>query len=218
MRPGDHLPRKTISVVFRRSGQLQRNFKSHRNVTKNICYCRICCYYRLLELCQKWGGLFTTISTMFAQEADAGRHQAAASSGGCGVHCRATEQSGDGRDGHVVQRCHHHVPGRSSQLGISDLTPDTSPAHSTALVFECLDVRLDSPLCGQTTNMTQATKEEIIQKQEDERVCNRETKKLDQLLSRNQQLIQSTDSEMKRAEKLQVREGLILVLVSPSPV
>lgn len=60
--------------------------------------------------------------------------------------------------------------------------------------------------------MTQATKEEIIQKQEDERVCNRETKKLDQLLSRNQQLIQSTDSEMKRAEKLQVREGLILVL------
>lgn len=54
--------------------------------------------------------------------------------------------------------------------------------------------------------MTQATKEEIIQKQEDERVCNRETKKLDQLLSRNQQLIQSTDSEMKRAEKLQVRE------------
>lgn len=66
--------------------------------------------------------------------------------------------------------------------------------------------------------MTQATKEEIIQKQEDERVCNRETKKLDQLLSRNQQLIQSTDSEMKRAEKLQVREGLILVLVSPSPV
>lgn len=62
--------------------------------------------------------------------------------------------------------------------------------------------------------MTQATKEEIIQKQEDERVCNRETKKLDQLLSRNQQLIQSTDSEMKRAEKLQVREGLILVLFS----
>lgn len=62
--------------------------------------------------------------------------------------------------------------------------------------------------------MTQATKEEIIQKQEDERVCNRETKKLDQLLSRNQQLIQSTDSEMKRAEKLQVGEGLTLVLFS----
>lgn len=36
------------------------------------------------------------ISTMFVQEADAGRHQAAASSGGCGVHCRTTEQSGDG--------------------------------------------------------------------------------------------------------------------------
>lgn len=61
-------------------------------------------------------------------------------------------------------------------------------------------------LCSvaQTTSMTQATKEEILQKQEDEKVCNRETKKLDQLLSKNQQLIQSTDSEMKRAEKLQV--------------
>lgn len=143
---------------------------------------------------------------MFVQEADAGRHQAAASSGGCGVHCRTTEQSGDGRDGHIVQRCHHHVPGCSSQLGISNVTPDISPSHPTTLALECLDVRPYSPLCGQTTNMTQATKEEIIQKQEDERVCNRETKKLDQLLSRNQQLIQSTDSEMKRAEKLQVRE------------
>lgn len=62
---------------------------------------------------------------------------------------------------------------------------------------------------AQTTSMTQATKEEILQKQEDEKVCNRETKKLDQLLSKNQQLIQSTDSEMKRAEKLQVRGGSI---------
>lgn len=60
---------------------------------------------------------------------------------------------------------------------------------------------------AQTTSMTQATKEEILQKQEDEKVCNRETKKLDQLLSKNQQLIQSTDSEMKRAEKLQVSSG-----------
>lgn len=67
-------------------------------------------------------------------------------------------------------------------------------------------------LCSvaQTTSMTQATKEEILQKQEDEKVCNRETKKLDQLLSKNQQLIQSTDSEMKRAEKLQVRGGTAL--------
>lgn len=62
---------------------------------------------------------------------------------------------------------------------------------------------------AQTTSMTQATKEEILQKQEDEKVCNRETKKLDQLLSKNQQLIQSTDSEMKRAEKLQVSEGIM---------
>lgn len=60
--------------------------------------------------------------------------------------------------------------------------------------------------------MTQATKEEILQKQEDEKVCNRETKKLDQLLSKNQQLIQSTDSEMKRAEKLQVRDGSVSAL------
>lgn len=65
--------------------------------------------------------------------------------------------------------------------------------------------------------MTQATKEEILQKQEDEKVCNREAKKLDQLLSKNHQLIQSTDSEMKRAEKLQVREGSVLAL-SEGPV
>lgn len=67
----------------------------------------------------------------------------------------------------------------------------------------------------QTTSMTQATKEEILQKQEDEKVCNRETKKLDQLLSKNQQLIQNTDSEMKRAEKLQVRGSSMSVHTGP---
>lgn len=43
-----------------------------------------------------------------------------------------------------------------------------------------------------------------MQKQEDEKLCNQETNKLEQLLVTNQQLVHRTDAETKRAKRLQV--------------
>lgn len=58
--------------------------------------------------------------------------------------------------------------------------------------------------------MSQKSKEEILQKLEDEKLCSQETKKFDQLLSKNQRLIQRTDAEMKQAKRLQVSESFNL--------
>lgn len=52
--------------------------------------------------------------------------------------------------------------------------------------------------------MTQTSKEQTVQKQEDEKLCSQETNKLEQLLAANQQLVQRTDAETKRAKRLQV--------------
>lgn len=82
------------------------------------------------------------------------------------------------------------------------LTETSHLLQSGVLVFECLTSV--SHLCAQMSNVSQKSKEEILQKLEDEKLCSQETKKLDQLLSKNQRLIQRTDAEVKQAKRLQV--------------
>lgn len=64
------------------------------------------------------------------------------------------------------------------------------------------------------SNLSLKSKEETLQKQEDEKLCSEEVKTLEQLLSKNKQLIERTDAEMKRAKKLQVSGSLDLIYIS----
>lgn len=61
-----------------------------------------------------------------------------------------------------------------------------------------------SCLCGQMSNVSQRSKEETVQRLEDETLCSQETKNLDHLLSKNHQLIERTEAKVKRTRKLQV--------------
>lgn len=59
-------------------------------------------------------------------------------------------------------------------------------------------------LCGQMSNVSQRSKEETVQRLEDEKLCSQETKNLDHLLSENHQLIERTEAKVKQTRKLQV--------------
>lgn len=48
------------------------------------------------------------------------------------------------------------------------------------------------------------SEEQNLQKQEDEKLCSRETKRLEELILTNKHLVQATNDEMKRVKRLQV--------------
>lgn len=48
-----------------------------------------------------------------------------------------------------------------------------------------------------------------LQKQEDEKLCTRETKRLEELILTNKHLVQATNDEMKRVKRLQVSDAPI---------
>lgn len=48
------------------------------------------------------------------------------------------------------------------------------------------------------------SEEQNLQKQEDEKLCTHETKRLEEFILTNKHLVQATNNEMKRVKRLQV--------------